>query len=94
LRVGCADPRVTRLIGLGVPANKSNLEYLYECTKPKLIVQGGNDEFGSRESVETLYAQMPEPKKLVFVDGVDHFFVGKLPEAGAAIDAWLDEVGV
>jgi alpha/beta superfamily hydrolase len=94
LRVGCADPRVTRLIGLGVPANKSNLEYLHECAKPKLIVQGGNDEFGSRESVETLYAQMPEPKKLVFVDGVDHFFVGKLPEAGAAIDAWLDEVGV
>ena len=94
LRVGCKDARVEKLIGLGVPVNKSNLEYLHECEKPKLIVQGGNDEFGSRESVEALYAQMPEPKKLVFVDGVDHFFVGKLPEAGVAIDAWLDEVGV
>jgi uncharacterized protein len=90
LRVGCKDARVEKLIGLGVPVDRSNLEYLFDCTKPKLIVQGGNDEFGSRSNVEALFAQMPEPKQLVFVDGVDHFFVGKLPEVGAAIDAWLD----
>ena len=90
LRVGCKDARVERLIGLGVPVDRSNLEYLFDCTKPKLIVQGGNDEFGSRSNVEALFAQMPEPKQLVVVDGVDHFFVGKLPEVGAAIDAWLD----
>jgi alpha/beta superfamily hydrolase len=90
LRVGCKDARVEKLIGLGVPVNKSNLEYLHECGKPKLIVQGGNDEFGSRDNVEALFAQMPEPKQLVLVEGVDHFFAGKLPEVGAAIDAWLD----
>jgi uncharacterized protein len=90
LRVGCKDARVEKLIGLGVPVDKSNLEYLFDCTKPKLIVQGGNDEFGSRANVEALFAQMPEPKQLVFVDGVDHFFTGKLPEVGATIDAWLD----
>ena len=90
LRVGCKDARVEKLIGLGVPVDRSNLEYLFDCTKPKLIVQGGNDEFGSRSNVEALFAQMPEPKRLVVVDGVDHFFVGKLPEVGAAIDAWLD----
>ena len=90
LRVGCKDARVEKLIGLGVPVDKSNLEYLFDCTKPKLIVQGGNDEFGSRANVEALFAQMPEPKQLVFVDGVDHFFTGKLPEVAAAIDAWLD----
>jgi uncharacterized protein len=90
LRVGCKDVRVEKLIGLGVPVNKSNLEYLHECEKPKLIVQGGNDEFGSRENVEALFAQMPAPKQLAIVEGVDHFFAGKLPEVGAAIDAWLD----
>jgi alpha/beta superfamily hydrolase len=90
LRVGCKDARVEKLIGLGVPVNKSNLEYLHECEKPKLIVQGGNDEFGSRNNVEALFAQMPEPKQLVIVEGVDHFFVGKLAEVGTAIDAWLD----
>jgi alpha/beta superfamily hydrolase len=90
LRVGCKDARVEKLIGLGVPVDKSNLEYLLECTKPKLIVQGGNDEFGSRQNVEALFTQMPEPKKLVIVEGVDHFFAGKLPEVGTAIDSWLD----
>jgi alpha/beta superfamily hydrolase len=90
LRVGCKDERVEKLIGLGVPVDRSNLEYLFDCTKPKLIVQGGNDEFGSRANVEALFAQMPEPKQLVFVHGVDHFFAGKLPEVAAAIDAWLD----
>lgn len=90
LRVGCKDERVEKLIGLGVPVDRSSLEYLCDCTKPKLIVQGGNDEFGSRANVEALFAQMPEPKQLVFVHGVDHFFAGKLPEVAAAIDAWLD----
>ncbi|MGA8038181.1 MAG: alpha/beta family hydrolase [Candidatus Acidiferrales bacterium] len=90
LRVGCKDARVEKLIGLGVPVDKSNLEYLFDCTKPKLIVQGGNDEFGSRTNIEALFAQMPEPKKLVIIEAVDHFFAGKLPEVGTAIDSWLD----
>ena len=90
--MGCKDARVEKLIGLGVPVNKSNLEYLFECNKTKLIVQGGNDEFGSRENVEALFARLPEPKQIVFIDGVDHFFAGKLPEVGTAIDAWLDSL--
>lgn len=90
LRVGCADARVTKLIGLGIPVNDSNLSYLRSCDKPKLIIQGGNDQFGSLNKVEALFAEMPEPKKLVVVEGVDHFFTGKLNEVDAAIDAWLD----
>lgn len=90
LRVGCADARVEKLVGLGIPVNNSDLTYLRSCTKPKLIIQGGNDQFGSRANVEGLFATLPEPKQLVIVEGVDHFFAGKLNEVGAAIDAWLD----
>lgn len=89
LRVGCEDSRVTKLIGLGVPADNSDLDYLRACQKPKLIIQGGNDQFGSRANVEALFRQMPEPKRLVIVDGVDHFFAGKLNEVGSAITSWL-----
>jgi uncharacterized protein len=91
LRVGCEDMRVTRLIGLGLPVDRSDLSYLHACAKPKLIVQGGNDEFGSRKNLETLYAELQPPKKLVIIDGVDHFFAGKLPEMGEAIKAWLTD---
>jgi uncharacterized protein len=91
LRVGCEDPRVAELIGLGIPASMSDLTFLQECAKPKLIIQGGNDRYGSREKVEAMFARLPEPKKLVIVEGADHFFAGHLDKAGAAIDAWLEE---
>jgi alpha/beta superfamily hydrolase len=92
LRVGCEDPRVTSLIGLGIPVNKSDLSYLASCAKPRLFIQGENDEFGPRVNVEEFVATLPEPKRLVVVPGVDHFFTGKLPEVAAAIDAWIDQL--
>lgn len=91
LRVGCEDTRVSELIGLGLPVNDSDLTYLQSCAKPKLFVQGGNDQYGSGDNVEALFAKLPEPKRLVIVQGVDHFFAGKLNEMGAAIEEWLAE---
>ena len=91
LRVGCDDAHVTRLIGLGIPVNRFDMSYMESCAKPKLIVSGGNDEFGAREKVEALFAAMPEPKRLHIVEGADHFFAGRLGEVGAEITAWLRE---
>jgi len=91
LRVGCEDGRVTKLIGLGIPVDTSDLSYLRDCPKPKLIIQGGNDQFGSRTNIEVLFASLTEPKRLVIVEGADHFFQGKLNEVAAAIDAWVEE---
>ncbi len=92
LRVGCADARVVQVIGMGLPANDVDISYLRACAKPKLILQGGNDQYGSRANIETLFATLTEPKRLVIVEGADHFFAGHLDEVGAAIKAWLDEV--
>jgi alpha/beta superfamily hydrolase len=91
LRVGCADRRVSDLIGLGIPVDNSDLTYLRDCAKPKLIIQGGNDQFGSRANVEALYATLPEPKRLVIIEAADHFFAGQLEKVRDSIDAWLDE---
>jgi alpha/beta superfamily hydrolase len=91
LRVGCADWRVSDLIGLGIPVDRSDLTYLRACAKPKLIIQGGNDQFGSYMNVEALFETLPAPKKLVLVDGADHFFTGQLEKVRAAIDDWLDK---
>ena len=91
LRVGCEDSRVSELIGLGIPVNDSDFGYLEACAKPKLFIQGGNDQFGSRTGVQNLFDTLPEPKRLVFVESADHFFTGKLGEMGAAIDTWLNE---
>ena len=71
--------------------DRSDLKYLEGCAKPKLFIQGANDQFGSRSNVEILFNELPELKKLVFVENADHFFTGHLSEMAAAIDTWLDE---
>lgn len=91
LRVGCGDACVSDLIGLGIPVDHSDLTYLRDCAKPKLIIQGGKDQFGSPENVEALFDTLPAPKKLIFVEGADHFFTGHLEKVRSAIDEWLDE---
>jgi alpha/beta superfamily hydrolase len=89
LRVGCEDSRVTHLVGLGIPVNDSDLSYLTKCSKPKLLLQGARDQFGSRERVQALFVKMPEPKSLVFIEDADHFFTGKLDRVGRALSEWL-----
>jgi len=90
MRVGCEDPRVSHLIGLGIPVNNTDFSFLCHCNKPKLFVHGGNDEHGAIEKVKALIPTLPGSNHLVVVEGVDHFFAGKLDQLGRAIDVWLD----
>ncbi len=89
LAVGSTDPRVACLVGLGVPVGSSDLSYLTGVDKPKLIVQGTRDIYGPRPQVEALYAAMPEPKQIHWVEGADHFFTGRLEEMQGAIRGFL-----
>jgi alpha/beta superfamily hydrolase len=91
LRVGSVDARVTELVGLGIPVNSTDFSFLAECTKPKLFVQGGNDQYGAIEKTREVVASLPEPKRLVEVAGADHFFAGKLDQVDKAIAAWMRE---
>jgi alpha/beta superfamily hydrolase len=61
------------------------------CTKPKLFVSGARDQFGPRAKLEALVASVPEPKKLVLIEGGDHFFEGRLRELREAIETWVKE---
>lgn len=91
LRVGCEDTRVTEIVGLGLPVNSSDLSYLEICSKPKLFLQGENDQYGSIAGVHALVARIPEPRRLIIIPGADHFFAGHIPEMAAASDTWLTE---
>jgi uncharacterized protein len=93
LRIGCADKRVVDLIGLGAPVDDSNFGYLAECSKPKLMLTGENDQFGSPASLRKLNDSLPAASRnatqIVIVPGVDHFFAGKLDAVDSAITDWL-----
>ena len=88
LHVGCGDQRVVKLIGIGAPVNDSDFSYLESCGKPKLFVHGSSDRFGDVRTLKTLVAGLPGENRLVVVEGVDHFFTGKIAELGQAILNW------
>ena len=102
LRAAYSDPRVRSLIAIGTPVapvasdaeepRVYTYDFLRDCIKPKLFVSGARDQFGPRAKIESLVASVPEPKKLVFVEGADHFFEGRLRELREAIEAWMKEV--
>jgi uncharacterized protein len=54
-------------------------------------VSGARDQFGPRAKLETLVASASEPKKLVMIEGADHFFEGRLRELRDAIETWVKE---
>jgi alpha/beta superfamily hydrolase len=101
LRAACDDPRVRALIAVGTPVvpvaeateepRVYTYEFLRECMKPKLFISGARDQFGPRAKLEALFASVPKPKKLVIVEGADHFFEGRLREMREAIEAWVRE---
>jgi len=91
LRVGCEHPRVSHLIGLGIPVNSTDFSFLRRCAKPKLFVHGSDDEFGVIEKVRTLIGSTHGENHLVIVEGADHFFAGKLDQLDAAITNWLTD---
>jgi alpha/beta superfamily hydrolase len=101
LRAACADDRVRAAIGVGTPVapvaadteepRVYTYEFLRECGKPKLFVSGARDQFGPRTKLEALVESVPEPKKLVVIEGADHFFEGRLRELREAIEAWVGE---
>jgi uncharacterized protein len=101
LRAACPDSRVKAVIGVGTPVGpvvadseaprNYTFDFLRECTKPKLFVSGDRDQFGPRAKLEDLVASIPEPKKLVIVEGADHFFEGRLRELRETIEAWVKQ---
>jgi uncharacterized protein len=95
LRAACPVLRVDALIALGTPVRVEDRTYGYkfllECTKPKLFISGSRDQFGPRQDLEQVVGRAAAPKKLVIIEGADHFFSGHLAEMRRAIEAWVRE---
>jgi alpha/beta superfamily hydrolase len=99
LKAASSDARVEALIAVGTPVvpvaaeaeapRVYTFDFLHDCVKPKLFVSGARDQFGPRVKLEALVASVAEPKKLVVIEGADHFFEGRLRELREAIESWV-----
>jgi len=97
LRAGCMDSRVVELIGLGLPIDDRKLEFAYlsTCTKPKLLIQGENDQYAAKSHFEDFVArfspQASTATRVVFIPAADHFFKDHLDQVSAAVRDWMAE---
>jgi alpha/beta superfamily hydrolase len=101
LRACCGDARVKGLVGIGLPVRAEGRDYTYEFLErcgeiPKLFVCGDHDAYAPRGVLEAVLVGAPEPKRIVWVEGADHFFAGtaqspasKLDVMNAGIREWL-----
>ena len=80
LNLGCALPDAHRLIALGFPAKRDPVGVIAQCATPKLFIQSTHDEYGPRPEMEAFYAQVAEPKQLIWIEAENHFFAGGLDE--------------
>jgi hypothetical protein len=96
LRACCGDPRVKGLIGLGVPVHAEGRDYTYgflpKCTVPKLFISGDHDQYGPRDVMESVFERAPEPKRLVWIAGADHFFLGTADSPGPKLNLMQQEI--
>ena len=87
LRASCGDRRVLGRVGLGLPVRAAGRDYTYDflahCEGPKLFISGDHDEFSPKPVMERVLAQAADPKRMVWVQGADHFFAG-VPESPAS----------
>ena len=62
VRVGfeaaAADPRVRRLVGIGMPVGLGPFDFLKKIEKPLLVLQGSEDSFGPLPSVRRLVQEI------------------------------------
>ncbi len=98
LRAGCGDPRVSELLGLGLPVgdlDSRSFSYLEHCDKPKLLVSGEFDRFGPPSRLQAMVERFPlqvqENTRVAIISDGDHFFTGHLPELDRSIAEWLLE---
>jgi len=85
------DPRVDRLLGIGIPIALGPFDFLKGLGKPLLVLQGERDEFGPLPALERLVKELGGSARLIPIPGADHFFSGELGRLEESLYAALAE---
>ncbi len=78
LRLGCELNSARRVIAAGYPTRAGELRALIGCAVSKIFIQSTHDQYGPAAELEPLFAALPDPKRLIWVEAEDHFFAGGL----------------
>ena len=93
--IDSSSAEIRALIALGLPLKNGPRAYqhpaLAELAIPKLFLSGDRDQFAPATELKHVVAATAHPKKLVFIQGSDHFFTGQMTAMQIQIAAWLKE---
>jgi uncharacterized protein len=92
LQVACRDPEISAMVGLGLPLNNYDFDFLLENYKPSLYVVGSEDEFCPRGIMEQLSRKLPAYSEAVWIEGADHFFANQLDPLQERIRRFLQDL--
>lgn len=92
LQVADRDPRVMAMVGLGLPVNHYDFDFLTENVKPALYIIGTADEFCPRDKMEQLARRLPPYSDVRWIEGADHFFGNDIDHVQTLISEFLREL--
>jgi uncharacterized protein len=74
LQVACSDPAIVAMVGLGIPLDLYDMDFLTGNSKPALYIVGTRDEFCSQEKLDGFARRLPAASFVHQIDNADHFF--------------------
>ena len=92
MQLGCETAGCEFLLAAGFATRMGPVDFLSECSVPKIFIHSTHDQFGPKPDFERLYQTVAEPKQLIWIEAADHFFAGALEEleerVKEAADTW------
>ncbi len=76
LKAAFIEERPMRLVGVSPPLDIYDFSFLADENRPKLLIAGDRDFVCSQEKFQELAENVPEPKRIILLPGVDHFHFG------------------
>ena len=89
LQVGCPDPRIRAIVGIGLPLDMYDFEFLIDYPNPSLYIVGTQDEFCSPMNLENLIRRLPFASRVHRIPGADHFFTENIETVESLIEQFF-----
>jgi alpha/beta superfamily hydrolase len=92
LQIGCTDPRIKALVGLGLPLDLYSMDFLIQNSRPALYIVGTGDEFCSPANLDLLSRRLPATSQVRRIEGGDHFFDGYVEAVESLITGFFEKL--
>jgi hypothetical protein len=92
LQVGSRDARIRGLVGIGLPLDLYNFDFLVDYSGPSLYIIGTRDTFCSPENLGDLGLRLHRLSRIERIQDADHFFSGQVEKVEMLIEDFFRKI--